>query len=364
MTRKTKINEARLKILKDLITKFPEKKWGFYDLSYYINNDSYIIVNLIEAFPDKNWNWSYISINIPKDFLYFLMDKFHNKPLNWDALSKKMPLEYINKNQDKNWNYASIYFDRKDVTLEIIIQYKHWNWDWHQITSNSDMTFEIFKNNLDIPWNIGKISSLNDIDYDFVDKHINEYTWNFHNISYKVPLELIDKYNDKPWKWFLISTRSDVSLDFIEKYIDKFEYFDRLTKNKNLTFKFINDNMNRKWDYKFLLKNGIVSLKFIMDNKLLIIDDIVSIPDFNFMEILKFQKSLPNDSLNVLSNIFKSRYVPLSYINENIDKLDIRYLIPNNFNLEQRFYERFVVFKILSKIVNKDITRFIITTFL
>ena len=62
---------------------------------------------------------------------------------------------------------------------------------------------------------------MNSITY-LLEKYPNK-DWNWWNLSRNsnITMEIIEKFPDKPWKWELVSSNPNLTMDIIEKYPDK-----------------------------------------------------------------------------------------------------------------------------------------------
>ena len=68
-----------------------------------------------------------------------------------------LPWDFISKHLDKNWSFDSI-SRYTPLTIDIIRKNKdRIKWNWTCLTLNRSFTFEDFKSNLDLPWDISRI---------------------------------------------------------------------------------------------------------------------------------------------------------------------------------------------------------------
>jgi hypothetical protein len=145
------------------------------------------------------------------------------KPWNWDLLSssKNITWDIIKDNPDKPWNLISLNYnpnitwdiikDNPDSTFNLIkilravwycivsssalsanniFKQLNWiEWDWNALSSNTDITWDIVKNNPDKPWNF-RVLSMNP------------------NITWCI----VQDNPDKPWDWGELSRNPSMLL--------------------------------------------------------------------------------------------------------------------------------------------------------
>lgn len=151
----------------------------------------------------------------------------------------------------------------------------------------------------------------------FAEKYIDRFPFKF--ISESVPLEIIEKFPEKPWKWKGVSIREDLPLSFVNKFMGKLYYvpeiclrirdfdenfiveggdWDFISLNKNLTVSFILNNLEF-FNWEILSKNEIITWDVIMEHPLLL--NFISWKTFSENPMLD-EKTLENNF-----NFFKER---------------------------------------------------------
>lgn len=144
------------------------------------------------------------------------------------------------------------YINFKNNELERIFKKYHreLSWNWHDLSSNPNISMSIIKEyeNCKWQWNYGGVSDNINIDIDFVLDN-SDKKWNLFSLS-KNPA--MGKYIGQPdtldWVWEYASFNNEISEGILEQNIDKLD-FDRLSINHSLSWKFIEDNINRNWNW-------------------------------------------------------------------------------------------------------------------
>ena len=91
---------------------------------------------------------------------------------------------------------------------------------------------EIIQKYQNKPWDWERISENPNITMEIIEKYpINPWSWYGILRNRNITMEIIEKYLNKPWSWYLISENPNITVEFIEKNIDKIN-FDRLSSNK------------------------------------------------------------------------------------------------------------------------------------
>lgn len=123
----------------------------------------------------------------------------------------------------------------------LLNKYPDKNWDWFELSKNSNITKEFIDNNLHFPWDwkLG-VSSNRNVDIEFIEKH-----------------------NNKKWSWLLLSKHIKFNQQTLIKYKDKLN-FCKLSLNPNLTLDLVLDNNDLHWNYHNLLLNPIMTVDFFL----------------------------------------------------------------------------------------------------
>ena len=287
-------------LTEEFILKYPYKNW---DIKYLIKNNKiidfkalskfkYIDKYIINNYPNKPWDWKWLlentDINIP-------IGKYQNIYNQWTPDPTK---EFILKHPNKNWDIEYLIESNKitnfntltkfkNITEYIIEEYSDKQWDWEWLTENTEIIIEKYISldliekykNILYYYTLSKNPNITEefiLKYPYKNWDIeylieNNKITDFNSLSKFININnnIIDIYPNKPWdwKWLLentnISIEKHISLDLIEKYPYKLCYIN-LSKNPNITKKFILKYPYQKWDIDYLLKhNKITESEFL-----------------------------------------------------------------------------------------------------
>lgn len=82
------------------------------------------------------------------------------KDLDWDydflSSCNYITWNMFRNNLNKPWNLSKI-SKNSIITIDIVIDNPFIRWDWESLTLNPNMTFDIIKENIKQPWNIEKL---------------------------------------------------------------------------------------------------------------------------------------------------------------------------------------------------------------
>ena len=210
------------------------------------------------------WNWKYVSSRDDLDFIFV----FDNLNLNWDwyqlSDNKNLTLEILDKNIDYDkWDWESI---SCNPNLTFTNPKKYPNINYEYLSKNSNLTFDVVANNLDVNWNFDVLSLHPNLSFNFVFESLTSYfnlNWDGNTIE---------------WNWYLLSRHPNLSLDIIQDYFN-LNYYDHvnskhkwdmkgLSENPNLTIDFIVKNITEHWNWQMISINDMnMSKKKYLINK-------------------------------------------------------------------------------------------------
>jgi len=147
----------------------------------------------------------------------------------------------------------------KYLTSDFIQKNINWNWNWLYIVNNSIVDLDFIEKYVPNYWQ-QHLSHPNPyyckrhiITTNFIDKHIKKQ-WNWAEISYNTNItsDFIERHIDKPWVGIKPNVKNGIDLDFIERYIDKpwwnFQTLTVYIENKELSrgekLKIINEKLS------------------------------------------------------------------------------------------------------------------------
>lgn len=199
-------------------------------------------------------------------------------------------LKLLHKFPNKDWDWISI-SKNPNITEEFVLSHLELPWRWEHL--HSKISIKIIQNNPELQWDYSWINNL------FLTKEdINTYIDKLHGNSLSgnpnITEDIILKYPRKRWNLSELSKNPNISIKFIEKYLIEKNPFDgsiigfkKICLNPNISEEFIlkhfhllnltelsqNSNLpdsiilqypTAKWHWESLSKNR--SLKFIKDN--------------------------------------------------------------------------------------------------
>lgn len=145
--------------------------------------------------------------------------------------------EIVQRHPEKKWNLDFL-SSNPTITWDIVQANpaplgQEWNFRW--LSSHPNITWEIIQDNPDMDWDTDEISENPNVTWDIVQAN-PDFPWQFHRLSLHLstipeifksnPLPLGQKWN---YKW--------------------------LSSNPHLTWEFIQENKEQKWDCYALSKN-------------------------------------------------------------------------------------------------------------
>lgn len=238
---------------------------------------------------DDSFQLSIYKSNLNKPNLQFLIDLPENEELKNKLIRKGM--------------FHHILSDKNSITVQDIEMYIDlWNWrelaENQKIDWNDKTIFKIFLENGDgSVWNIisekASTESIKTVikeyneywnwtllterfDNDFIKEQIENFNWDFEELSYKetelvISLLSISALKVRDWDWNYLS--KNLPDEFIEEHIEDFPWdFYEITLSKNVVFKntFIkyHDNLeiliSKNWNWKFITEE--INVNFLYKN--------------------------------------------------------------------------------------------------
>ena len=107
-------------------------------------------------------------------------------------------------------------------------------WDWDDLSYNPAVTWDIVRNNSDIPWDWIAISHNPNITWEIImENPTRPWEWEYISGNPNITVDIIENNPDKPWDWNVIWCNPNITLEFIEKNKEKIN-FEQLSHNKFL----------------------------------------------------------------------------------------------------------------------------------
>ncbi len=178
---------------------------------------------LIRRYPNKNWPRDHVyNLNVP--FSYVLKQKNIHE-LDWEKISEKdtVTWETVKSHPELFWSFDGL-SSNDNVTLEIIKDNLHLPWEWYLISQRKSVTWETVEENPELPWNYRCLlrnsnTMLQAINYCDLEEQIEWY-----RMSRKVHFSIIKENLGYNWDW------------------------DGVTLNKSVTIEDIKNNPNLPWN--------------------------------------------------------------------------------------------------------------------
>jgi hypothetical protein len=257
-----------------------------------------VLTDFVEKYFDKDWDWGAGGLSSNKKITLQFIEKYIYK--KWDftvsGLSSNpvVTIDFVNKHIEKDWDFDWLdhigFFKDYDKTLDYNKIFDEWNGDRLCFCRSREEHFsrciDIKKDFQYINYNYGvfNLSSNKTVDIDFIEKILSQTQDNFHwglnglSSNSNLTCEFVEKYIHKNWYWGALglSLNLPVNIKFIEKYKNRLDFgvcglssnknlslntikyyideldFNGLSKNPNITTKFINAHIDRNWSWVFL----------------------------------------------------------------------------------------------------------------
>ena len=93
--------------------------------------------------------------------------------------------------------------------------------------------------------------------------------WEWHYLSENpnITWEIIQANPDKDWSWCMLSENPNITLDIIQANLDKPWNWFNLSSNPNISWEFIQSNLDKPWDWDDLSDNSMSKFKNEWINK-------------------------------------------------------------------------------------------------
>ena len=157
----------------------------------------------------------------------------------------------------QNYKYFVL---NQNATYEIIMEN---NMDLIYLSSNPNITWDIIKNNPYIHFSQGTfMENPNIISWDIVENN-PEQNWNYSKLSLNpnITLDIVMNNPDKKWDYAMLYQNPSISYDFWcentknYRYIDMLIFGNNYSLNPNVTWEFVEEHPEIKWNYKNLFQN-------------------------------------------------------------------------------------------------------------
>lgn len=230
------------------------------------------------------------------------------------------------------------YINFKTNHLERIFKKYHRKlfWDWHALSGNPNISTTLIEDyyNCKWQWNYGGISDNINIDIDFVLDN-SDQLWNSFCLSRNPAM---GKYIGQPdtvdWVWAYVCLNKEIPEGVLEQNIDKLN-FERLSNNESLSWKFIEDNMSKPWNWDIISTLPCINIEIVKSHPeidwnwySLSTNSSISIEDIKNNPKLPWDKNkiCTNPNLTIYDVIYDrhlfNNWTQIT-VNENIKQIDI-----------------------------------------
>lgn len=175
----------------------------------------------------------------------------------FDLTNNHLNLEEVFKSPNITWEFM----------LDILN--KHPDINKHQCCHNLSynkqvITFQIVKNNINLPWNFDILSWNLNITIDDVLEN-PDFPWDFTNLSEHPNISTEDMKNNPhlPWK-YNYNKLDDKFIQYL--IVNNLADYDDLSHSKFVTWDIVNDNLEKDWNWYELSKNPVITWENILNS--------------------------------------------------------------------------------------------------
>lgn len=165
------------------------------------------------------------------------------------------------------------------------IYFKQWTWHWwykvvkknnfcyNKLSENNNITLDIVKENLHQNWNydilmMNKSFTWEDIKFLILRNISHNYYTTFNP---NITLDIAFNNSQYDWTYSLILKNKNVALDDVKKYLPELQkknnfFIDFLSLNENITWEQVIQNPQIKWHYDLLTSNKNITLAIMKEN--------------------------------------------------------------------------------------------------
>jgi hypothetical protein len=206
--------------------------------------------------------------------------------------TNQLELIFRKYNKKINWNMHSL-SSNPNITTEIIEDYPNmgWQWNFQGVSDNINIDLDFVKNNEDKPWNnfaLSKNPSLAEhigqpdtIDWvwkyvccnkkvseGILEQNIEKLDWvslSYYNCN--LSWKFIEENINKNWNWDRVSSFPCINIDIVKAYPDIDWNFSVLSKNKSITIKDIKNNPQLNWDTDMICSNPNLTIEDVLQDR-------------------------------------------------------------------------------------------------
>ena len=204
------------------------------------------------------------------EFYQYLIDNFADE-VNYHLLSENPNITWdiIKAHPDKPWNYKNV-SRNPNITWDIVVSNPDEPWDYEYLSLNPNITMEIVLANPDKEFVLNFIGDYQEPTEDHPETYLemtvemiqtNTYNFELLSLNPNIPWEIVRATSDRPWNYELLCLNPNITPRIVENNPDKPWDYSILSENLNTTWEFVKANQDANWDYNNLQLNPMPTRK-------------------------------------------------------------------------------------------------------
>ena len=291
----------------DIVKSFPDKNWSF---KYLSKNPNISFQDIIDN-PQFNWDWDEIS----KNPTVTLSDIINNSDKNWDCESLSgninIPIKFFIENKDKEWNWVCISL-HPELTIDILLKNQDIHWHWPNVSRNSGITLKNILDNQGIPWDWRNVASNPNLTPKYLkifNKRFDLYYchWSYLSKNLNLSIKFILETPWYNWDYNEVALRPDLTLEIIKKYPHVEWNYYYLSRNPNITMDYVFQNLEKQWRWYNLFSYAKIKPEDLTNNKY------QAHSPFNIETYSIVIANNPNISIRNITDIMDNKVLNLRY---------------------------------------------------
>lgn len=233
-----------------IVAKYIDKPWSFTLLS---GNPNFVDINFVNEFREKGWAFGKDGFSFNEGMTLEFFEAFRHESWSFSSLSYLSFINeaFVRKYITSDWKPSALILEHA-VSLEFIENNDQIEWDWRYISFyRKDLTLAFLKRNMSkIDWRA--LSNNQHLTFDIVDEFMESGHLNLRLINTNpscVP-EIYYLYPYEDWKFDEdgFAVNPSITTEFLLDNIDKFS-FSALTLNPALNFDMIEKTIDMPWEW-------------------------------------------------------------------------------------------------------------------
>lgn len=207
-----------------LVVAFPQQCENYYTLHTKIKGSNLIHI-LLKKYPHKNWNWSELHEYLTRKDLLDIVQTFPQKPLNVSLIQMYVNFNSILKNPQISWDYSHLHHLSSGELITLYQAHENFKLEHLYAIKHAFTFYTLVKKLKDEPWDIHQVVEKF--------KNDNKIFWNFFStipltqwdwprlqniVSSAILSQLLVQYPFENWDWLHASQK--MTLDYIIKYFN------------------------------------------------------------------------------------------------------------------------------------------------